>query len=514
MNQMSQADHSPVVLLSRAASSLNRLPARGSALREAMRFLMDETRARRCLIYLVSENETLYLEAGCDELGEEIRTEDQISRGVAGTAIHTGEPLLLNSELSDQDKVRPSGGGLVNAVIAVPLRINGRMAGVLHIDRLGDTVRFSRAHLAISCAFTEIIALALRHHPLPLNDPPPAPECRERPSSSDPFARIIGDSPAMKPVFGKARRVLAHDIPVLILGESGTGKELLAKAVHRGGNRSAGPFVPLNCTAVPGDLLESELFGHVRGAFTGAGADRRGLLEEADGGTLFLDEIGDLSLAIQSKLLRVLQEQEYRRVGENRIRKANFRLIAATNRDLKMDVSRERFRLDLYYRVAVVELCIPPLRERRSDLPLLVDHFCRHFTGRGGFRITSVDRAAMSALTCHQWPGNVRELENTIHSALVMMNGTTVLGLEHLPPSVRSPGAGDIGTGADPLTCGLPLRMARERFDRRYVTSTLERHDGNRTRTATALGISRQALLKMVKRLGLSPGGQKSAAPP
>ncbi len=317
----------------------------------------------------------------------------------------------------------------------------------------------------------------------------------------------------MKTLLRQARQVLHHNVPVLILGESGTGKELLAKAIHGGGRNSGCSFVPLNCTAVPGELLESELFGHVRGAFTGAGNDRRGLLEEADGGTLFLDEIGDLALSTQAKLLRVLQEGEFRRVGENRIRQVNFRLITATNRDLKSEVARQRFRLDLYYRIAVVVLRIPPLRERSGDLPLLVDHFFRRFNGRGKFQVASVDRPAMTALAAHQWPGNVRELENTIHSALVMMNGDTVLATEHLPPSVTFPFAGESGADADPLDCGLPLRQARERFDRRYVTSILERHNGNRTRTASALGISRQALLKMVKRLGLAPGRRPPAAP-
>lgn len=509
------AEDSPVALLSRAAASLNRTPVRRTALREAMRFLMDETRARRCLIYLENGGDkTLHLEEGCNDAGDEIRNEERISRGVAETVIHTEEPLLLNSELSPADTPRPGTDGRVNAVIAVPMRFGDTLGGVLYIDRLEDTIRFTRAHLALSCAFTEIIALALRHHPLPLESPSPPARDREGTSSPRTFSTIIGKSPAMQPVFEQTRRVLGHDVPVLISGESGTGKELLAKEIHRGGNRSSGPFVPLNCTAVPGDLLESELFGHVRGAFTGAGSDRRGLLEEADSGTLFLDEIGDLSPAIQAKLLRALQEKEYRRVGENRIRKVSFRLITATHRDLQSEVARQRFRLDLYYRIAVVELRLPPLRERCGDLPLLVDHFCRRFTVKGEFRVTSVDRPAMSALACHQWPGNVRELENTIHSALVMMNGTTVLGVEHLPPSVTAPVAGDRSAGADPLACGLPLRQARERFDRRYVTSTLERHDGNRTRTASALGISRQALLKMFKRLGLSPAARPAAAPP
>jgi transcriptional regulator with GAF, ATPase, and Fis domain len=504
----------PVGLLSRAAASLNRAPARKSALREAMRFLLEETRARRCLIYLESgNNETLYLETGCDEQGGDIRADDRISRGVAGTVIHTNEPLLLNSEASRAGEHHPAADQLVNAVIAVPLRFNGTLSGVLYIDRLADRIRFSRANLAFACAFTEIIALALRHHPLS-PDPAPSTAPPDRSSSPAAFAPIIGGSPAMKSVLSQAQRILQHDVPVLILGESGTGKELLAKAIHAGGRQSSGPYVPLNCTAVPGDLLESELFGHVRGAFTGAGTDRHGLLEEADGGTLFLDEVGDLAPATQAKLLRVLQEREYRRVGENRIRQVNFRLITATNRDLMNEVARQRFRLDLFYRIAVMVLRIPPLRERPGDLPLLVDHFCRRFNGRGEFRVTSVDRPAMTALANHPWPGNVRELENTIHSALVMMNGVTVLGMEHLPPSITAPFAGDSGTDADPLTGGLPLRQARERFDRRYVASTLERHNGNRTRTASALGISRQALLKMFKRLGLSSSRREDRVQP
>ncbi len=505
----------PVGLLSRAAASLNQAPARKSALREAMRFLLEETGARRCLIYIEdSGSDTLHLEAGCDQQGGEIRRDDRISRGVAGTVIHTAEPLLLNSDVAAAGKQASSSQDLVNAVIAVPLRFNGSLSGVLYIDRLADQVRFSRPHLAFACAFTEIIALALRHHPLPLESAATASRTRGKPPAPDSFSPIIGSSPTMKELLRQTRQVLHHRVPVLILGESGTGKELLAKAIHGGGRHPTGPFVPLNCTAVPGELLESELFGHVRGAFTGAGNDRRGLLEEADNGTLFLDEIGDLAPATQAKLLRVLQEGEFRRVGENRIRRVNFRLITATNRELKNEVARRRFRLDLYYRIAVVVLRIPPLRERPGDLPLLADHFFRRLTGRGEFRVASVDRPAFNALAAHQWPGNVRELENTIHSALVMMNGATVLSTEHLPTSVTLPFAGDSDADTDPLDSGLPLRQARERFDRRYVVSILERHNGNRTRTASALGISRQALLKMVKRLGLTPGRQPAAARP
>jgi len=496
------ATDGPLDILSRAAASLNRGPAPATALRNAMMLLLEETQALRCLIYLHSTRDTLHLEAGCSNLGGRIRTEDKISRGVAGTVLHTGTPLLLNSDASS------AATGLINAVIAVPLRFNGTLSGVLHIDRLADRFRFSKTHLAFACAFTEIIALALRHHPLSGQ----APRSAARSSAPDPFTTIVGTSQPLRAVIDQARRVLDHDVPVLILGESGTGKELLARAIHVGGPESHKPFIPLNCSAVPGDLLESELFGHVRGAFTGAGTDRRGLLEEANGGTLFLDEIGDLAPATQAKLLRVLQEGEFRRVGENRIRRSTFRLITATNRELKCEVARERFRLDLYYRIAVVLLRIPPLRERAGDLPLLVDHFCRRFNRRGGFRVTSVDRPAMNALAGHQWPGNVRELENTIHSALVMMSGDTVLGLKHLPSSVTLPFAGKEMESGDPLTCDLPLRQARERFDRRYVVTTLERHNGNRTRTASALGISRQALLKMVKRLGLAAVDPPSAA--
>jgi transcriptional regulator with GAF, ATPase, and Fis domain len=491
----------PLERLSRAAASLNHGPAPATALRDAMMLLLEETRAARCLIYLQSDRDTLHLEAGCSELGGRIRREDKLSRGVAGTVLHTGKPLLLNSDAS------PGSAGLINAVIAVPLRFGNALSGVLHIDRLSDRFRFSTANLAFACAFTEIIALALRHHPLSTPAQPPS----TRRASTDPFTGIIGTSPALRAVIDQARHVLGHDVPVLILGESGTGKELLARAIHAGGPEPDRPFIPLNCTAVPGDLLESELFGHVRGAFTGAGTDRRGMLEEADGGTLFLDEIGDLPGATQAKLLRVLQEGEFRRVGENRIRRSRFRLITATNRELKSEVARERFRLDLYYRIAVVLLRLPPLRDRAGDLPLLVDHFCRRLSRRSGFRVTSVDRPAMTALTGHHWPGNVRELENTIHSALVMMNDDRVLGLRHLPPSVTLPLAGRELSAGDPLACDLPLRQARERFDRRYVTTTLERHNGNRTRTASALGISRQALLKMVKRLGLAAGEPRPA---
>jgi transcriptional regulator with GAF, ATPase, and Fis domain len=237
------------------------------------------------------------------------------------------------------------------------------------------------------------------------------------------FGDIIGDSPGLQKVKQQIQLVAPTDAAVLVTGESGTGKELVARAVHDHSERKGRPLIKLNCSAVPEGLFESEFFGHVRGAFTGAFKDKPGRFELADGGTLFLDEIGDVPLAMQAKLLRVLQEKELERVGDTRTRKVNVRIIAATNRDLKKDVDTGRFREDLFYRLSVFPIEVPPLRQRRDDIPLLVKHFLVQSTGRMNRPATQISEAALSRLTAHDWPGNVRELQNTVERAVILSRG-------------------------------------------------------------------------------------------
>jgi two-component system response regulator AtoC len=310
---------------------------------------------------------------------------------------------------------------------------------------------------------------------------------------------IVGHSPAFRAAMDVARKVARHQSTVLITGESGTGKELIARLIHQSSPRADHAFVAVNCGAIPDTLLESELFGHVRGSFTGASTDKPGLFEEAENGTLFLDEIGELPLPLQVKLLRVLQEGEVRRVGANSSRKVDVRVVAATNRDLAADASAGRFREDLYYRVNVVGVRLPPLRERREDIPELAHHFVRRHGARLGFQTASIDAAGMRLLAEHSWPGNVRELENVIERALVLSGGEPI-GVEHLTDLVHRPRRPAEASSAEG---DLSVKRRTEELERRLIRRALERTRGNRTRAARLLDLSHRALLYKIRDYGL-----------
>ncbi len=310
------------------------------------------------------------------------------------------------------------------------------------------------------------------------------------------FAGIVSKNPSMLAVFALVRKVCDFKTTVLILGESGTGKELIAKALHYNSIRSKGPFVGVNCGAIPENLLESELFGHVKGAFTDASSDKVGLFEQADGGTFFLDEIGEMPLALQVKLLRVLQEEEIRRVGGASAMKVDVRVISATSRDLEQDVIRGRFREDLYFRLNVFALTLPPLRGRMEDIPLLVSHFLAKLGERFGRQGVSSSPAALQALLDYDWPGNVRELENVIERGLILCEGTT-LRPESLPERIRERISNDTGP-IIPADC-LSLRQAGEIIERDFIRRALEKTGGNRTQAAKLLEISHRALLYKLK---------------
>jgi two-component system response regulator AtoC len=310
---------------------------------------------------------------------------------------------------------------------------------------------------------------------------------------------IVGHSPAFRAAMDVARKVARHPSTVLITGESGTGKELIARLIHQSSPRADHAFVAVNCGAIPDTLLESELFGHVRGSFTGASTDKPGLFEEAENGTLFLDEIGELPLPLQVKLLRVLQEGEVRRVGANSSRKVDVRVVAATNRDLAADASAGRFREDLYYRVNVVGVRLPPLRERREDIPELAHHFVRRHGARLGFQTASIDAAGMRLLAEHSWPGNVRELENVIERALVLSGGEPI-GVEHLTDLVHRPRRPAEASSAEG---DLSVKRRTEELERRLIMRALERTRGNRTRAARLLDLSHRALLYKIRDYGL-----------
>jgi two-component system response regulator HydG len=317
------------------------------------------------------------------------------------------------------------------------------------------------------------------------------------------FDHLIGKSPRMREVYDLLRHAAELDITVLIRGDSGTGKELAARAIHHESARRERRFVAVNCGALPSELVESELFGHARGAFTGAAAAKPGLFEEAQGGTLFLDEIGELPLAVQVKLNRALQEHEIRRVGENRPIQVDVRIIAATHRDLKAEVEAGRFREDLFYRLNVFPVRMPALRERREDIPLLAAHFLEKHAKALHRPLEGFEPDALRALAGYAWPGNVRELENAVERAIAITRGTR-LALEDLPEEIR-------GTGSGPLPTDLLVRMpfrdavdsARERASRDYLAALMREFGGNVTRAAEHAGMERESLHRLMRRYGL-----------
>ncbi len=313
---------------------------------------------------------------------------------------------------------------------------------------------------------------------------------------SEAEAVLLGESLPMRRLRDEIARVAAVDARVLITGENGTGKELVARAIHRASTRADARLVEVNCAAIPEELIESELFGHVRGAFTGATDDRRGKFEEADGGTLFLDEVGDMSARTQAKVLRALQERTFTRVGGARPISSDARVLSATNKDLAEEIRRGNFREDLYFRLAVVPVAVPPLRDRGDDIALLASAFLRDGSARFGHRPKTLSPAAVEALAEYRWPGNVRELKNVIERVVILCPADEVRR-EDLPAEIR-----DAELSA-PLPANAPLRDARDDFERRYILAAIRRHRGNVSRAAETLQVERSNLYRKLKGYGI-----------
>ncbi len=352
----------------------------------------------------------------------------------------------------------------------------------------------------------KVIAKAARAHDLERQNVHEGVGEAERPP-------LVGESPAMRTIYDMVARVADSPSTVLITGESGTGKELIAKALHRGSARRDKPLIKVNCAAIPKDLVESELFGYEKGAFTGAVGSKPGRFELADGGTLFLDEIGEIPVEIQVKLLRALQESEFERVGGIKTLKVDVRLIAATNRDLKALIAEGRFREDLYYRLAVVPIALPPLRDRREDVPLLVHHFIEKYNRRLGKKVSGIEDEALQLLLGYAWPGNIRELENLMERSVLFADGARIEA-SALPDALREKGpvaptpiaaVGPLGAIAAPSGASMKeiVRLAQAELEKELIGRALEETGGNVTRAAKRLQISRKSLQVKMKELGL-----------
>jgi transcriptional regulator with GAF, ATPase, and Fis domain len=386
----------------------------------------------------------------------------------------------------------------VHSVLAVPLEVQGKMLGVMYLDASSPGARFDSDLLEFVATLGNIAALAIENarHLERLGG-----ENRRLYEELNIHHSMIGESKAMHEVYDFVSRVAGRDSTVLISGESGTGKELVARAVHANSGRTNKPFVAINCAAITETLLESELFGHERGAFTGAVSQKKGKLEVAEGGTVFLDEIGELAVPMQAKLLRVLQEREFERVGGTRSIKLDVRLIAATNRDLKEASRTGTFRPDLYYRLNVVSLHMPALRERREDIPLLAAFFAAQYGEKVKRRVAGISPEARACLQRYDWPGNVRELENAIERAVVL-GSTELILIDDLPDSILEETAAS-GEPVSALHDG--IRDAKKVL----IERAIEQANGNYTDAAKILGVHPNHLFRLIRTLNLKPKRQR-----
>jgi transcriptional regulator with GAF, ATPase, and Fis domain len=429
-------------------------------------------------------------------------TSGAISDSIVRKVVETGRPVIVSDALSDsQFKTSESVLALrLSSVMCAPLVSQGHVQGVLYVGN--DRVKglFDRNQLDVLSIFASQASLILQNALL-LNALRADKEKLVAELKDKRFGEIIGACPSMLEVFRKLQKVATTDISVLITGETGTGKELIARELHRRSNRVSGPFVVINCGAIPENLIESELFGHVKGAFTGAVASRPGKFQAASGGTLFLDEVGELPLNLQVKLLRALQERVVFRVGDSKPEKVDIRIVAATNRVLEEEIRAGRFREDLYYRLNVVNIYLPPLRERGDDVLIIARALLSKHAEELGTQVHGFTPQALAAIKKNNWPGNIRQLENRVKKALVLCD-KSLLGPEDL----------DLGKEAEsPI---LPLEKAKEEFQRKYVLEVLERNNGNRTQTARDLGVDPRTIFRYLEREANPPppgGGVKAA---
>jgi Nif-specific regulatory protein len=469
--------------------------------------------AESCSLLLFDEErQELYFPLTSEESPEmdqrlrEIRV--PVDRGIAGWVVKNGRPALVRDVSGDErfyPEVDRLTGGATRDLIYAPLRTKTRITGALGL-RNKQVGTFTEEDLLMLEALAGPIGIAIENASLyqgvlvsEAQLKMEVTALQRDVSSRRAYEEIVGAAPAMVQVFQLMESAISSPITVLLEGETGTGKELIARAIHAHGARKDKPFVAVNCASLSETLLQSELFGHKKGAFTGAVDDHPGLFEVANDGTLFLDEIGETTNGLQQHLLRALQEGEVRRVGETRVRRVNVRVISASHRDLAEEVRRHRFREDLYYRLSVFPIRVPPLRERREDIPLLAAHFIRQSNERLGKKVTGLTSAALGLLMRYPWPGNVRELRNEIERGVALAADGAEITPQHLsermisPPSVRVPFAPAPGS----------LKQARVTFEREYLAEALRRNHGNAARTAKLLGLSRQMLQRKIKEYGL-----------
>jgi len=430
----------------------------------------------------------------------------KLGEGITGKVIQTGKPAVI-PRISEEPMFLNRTGARENlkkqdiSFICVPIKLGKEIIGALSVDRLfGDTVAFKEDLRLLSIISLMIgQAVRLRQQMRMERNQLLEENIQLKEQLKDRFrpANIIGKSNAMQAVYDLIAQVCKSNTSVLIWGESGTGKELVANAIHYNSLRASKPFIKVNCAALPETVIESELFGHEKGSFTGAIGQRKGRFELAHGGSIFLDEVGDLSPATQIKLLRVLQEKEFERVGGITTIKTDVRIIAATNRNLEKLVEEEKFREDLYYRLNVFPIYMPPLRERKTDVPLLADYFVGKYSKANHKNICRISTPAIDMLMSYHWPGNVRELENCIERAVILSNDDVIHG-HHLPPTLQTAEA----TGT---TSGGNFQETLNNLERELILDALKSTRGNRTKAAHTLGLTERLMGLRVKKYKIDP---------
>ncbi len=430
----------------------------------------------------------------------------RVGEGITGAVAESGEPLVIPEVSRDARFLHRAAGreerrGGEFSFVCVPVVLHRRVVGTLSVELAHKPNREFERLLKFLRVVASMISQAVRIHRLLETERQKLvaenAQLRQELLGTYDFSSMVGSSGPMRQMYEEMARVAGTNTTVLIRGESGTGKELIASAIHHHSSRARKPFIKVNCAALPESLVESELFGHERGAFTGAESRKKGRFEMANGGTLFLDEIGELDPGIQVKLLRVLQEREFERVGGTDPVRVDVRVIAATNRDLEKALSEGTFREDLYYRLNVFPIFIPPLRARRPDILPLADHFARKYASQHGKTIKRISTPAIDQLACYHWPGNVRELENTIERAVLLADGEVIHGY-HLPPTLQTAEATETVVSAS-------LGGAVATFERSLIEDALKTTRGNRSKAARLLSTTERVINYKVKKYGIDP---------
>jgi transcriptional regulator with GAF, ATPase, and Fis domain len=476
----------PLVRFSRRLLEAGTLETLLDALLDA---LLEVTRADKGFVIELADGSPVVRAARNVVPGNVEDAVSRVSDSIVQKVVQTRKPLVVADALHDAEW--SGSASVVNlrlqSVMCAPLTARGEVFGVIYLGN--DSVRnlFDTRSLETLTVFASQASLLLQNALLLRDLRKENEELREAVENRR-YGELVGAGPSMREVYRRIEKVAPTDVTVLIQGETGTGKELVAREIHRRSARSSGPFVAVNCAAIPEGLLESELFGHVKGAFTGAVSSRPGRFQAASGGTLFLDEIGEMPPSLQVKLLRAIQERVVQRVGEARPEPVDIRVVAATNRNLEEDVKTGRFREDLYYRLNVVAIRLPPLRERGEDVTVLARWFLQRYAAEFESRARGFATGAVVAIRKYRWPGNIRELENRVKKAAVLADGPLVT-------------AEDLDLGREELEPAIPLAQAIDEFRRRYISDVLERNAGNRTKTAKELDVDPRTIFRHLEKL-------------